>query len=193
MFRNIPLSTGGIFQEPLRTLSSYNLSGREDRGYYGELNPGFHDPDSSISTSSVSGSFPSHQFGSPIIKIEEPNYESSQSSIDHERFQPGRATGTSENALLKSLESFKVLTECPLIIMLLFQIYPKFISRNIPQFLPLMMAVLGITLPPNAAQLHKIRFREFLASQVQTSTHSFFLICLKSVGENIVPNYLLSS
>jgi hypothetical protein len=99
--------------------------------------------------------------------MEEPNYESSQSSIDHERFQPSRAT--TENSLLKSLESFKVLTECPLIIMLLFQVYPKFISRNIPQILPLMMAVLGITLPPKAAQIHKVRFREFLASQVDSS------------------------
>lgn len=187
LFRNIPISTGAIFQEPLRTLSSYNLAGREDRIPYRELNPGSHEPDSSSSTPSVSGSFSSHQFSSsPLIKIEEPNYESSQSSIDHERFQSGRAT---ENTLLKSLESFKVLTECPLTIMLFYQVYPKFISRNFPQLLPLMMAVLGITLPQNAAQLHKVRFREFLASQVDIILCS---IGLNVVGENIVPNCLLS-
>ena len=68
--------------------------------------------------------------------------------------------------IMRSIESFKVLTECPLIIMLLFQVYPKFIQRNIPQMLPLMMNVLGMSISQTGAQQNRSRFREFLAAQV---------------------------
>ena len=34
--------------------------------------------------------------------------------------------------ITKSTESFKVLTECPLIVMLLFQLYPRYIQTTIP-------------------------------------------------------------
>lgn len=100
----------------------------------------------------------------PTLKVaEEPQFFG---TFDQDRTQFSH-TSTSELPLLKSLESFKVLTECPLIIMLLFQVYPKFISRNIPPILPHMMTVLGLTLPYHASRLHKVRFREFLASQVR--------------------------
>lgn len=68
--------------------------------------------------------------------------------------------------LLKSLESFKVLTECPLIVMLMFQLYPKFINVNIPQMLPVMMEVLALQVSTEAAKLHRSRFKEFQAAQV---------------------------
>ncbi len=81
------------------------------------------------------------------------------------------SSSQSQTQFLKSIESFKVLTECPLIVMLLFQLYPRFIQRNIPQMLPLMMNVLSLHVPPTIAKYHKIRFKEFIASQV-----SFFLL-----------------
>jgi transformation/transcription domain-associated protein len=40
---------------------------------------------------------------------------------------------------LPSKQSFRVLTECPLTVMLLFQLYPKFLKTNIPVMIPLMM------------------------------------------------------
>lgn len=46
--------------------------------------------------------------------------------------------------LLRSKDSFKVLTECPLIVMLLFQLYPKFIKANIPDLIPLMINALRL-------------------------------------------------
>lgn len=101
------------------------------------------------------------------FKMEESQFfENGQSTLDQDKTQASQVSSSLEMPLLKSLESFKVLTECPLIIMLLFQVYPKFISRNIPAILPHMMTVLSLTLPIHAAQVHKIRFREFLASQV---------------------------
>ena len=43
--------------------------------------------------------------------------------------------------LTKGLFSFKVLTECPIIIALLFQLYRKFVNHNVPLFVPLIMEV----------------------------------------------------
>ncbi|CAM9349768.1 unnamed protein product, partial [Discosporangium mesarthrocarpum] len=47
--------------------------------------------------------------------------------------------------LLRSKESFKMLTECPLIVMLLFQLYPKYIKANIPDLIPLMIEALRLS------------------------------------------------
>ncbi|RUP49800.1 hypothetical protein BC936DRAFT_141434 [Jimgerdemannia flammicorona] len=43
--------------------------------------------------------------------------------------------------LAKSLYSFKVLTECPIIVVLIFQSYRKFANDNIPKFVPLIIEV----------------------------------------------------
>lgn len=68
--------------------------------------------------------------------------------------------------LLKSVESFKVLTECPLIVMLLFQIYPKYIKSNIHQMVPYMMNTLGQKAPRMAAKLQRPRYKDLVAAQV---------------------------
>ena len=46
--------------------------------------------------------------------------------------------------LLRSKDSLKVLTECPLIVMVLFQLYPKYIKANIPDLIPLMIEALRL-------------------------------------------------
>lgn len=43
--------------------------------------------------------------------------------------------------LIKGSRSFKVLSECPIILVLLFQIYKKFINLNIPSLVPLIITV----------------------------------------------------
>jgi transformation/transcription domain-associated protein len=72
---------------------------------------------------------------------------------------------------LKSVESFKVLTECPLIVMLLFQFYPKCIPKAMQQMVPQMLNFLTQSPTPSGhiavARAHKIRFREFLSGQVR--------------------------
>ena len=50
--------------------------------------------------------------------------------------------------VLKSNQSFRVLTECPLTVMLLFQLYPQFLKTNIPILIPLMMDALKLCPPP---------------------------------------------
>lgn len=49
---------------------------------------------------------------------------------------------------LKSEMSFRILTECPLTVILIFQLYPKFIKSYLMQLLPLMMEALGQRPPP---------------------------------------------
>jgi transformation/transcription domain-associated protein len=44
--------------------------------------------------------------------------------------------------LLKSNASFRVLTECPLVVMLMFQLYPQFMKTNIPVLIKVMMAAI---------------------------------------------------
>eukprot|EP00842_Homolaphlyctis_polyrhiza_P006940 jgi/Hompol1/835/HPOL_000753-RA len=52
-----------------------------------------------------------------------------------------------------SLFSFKALTECPIIIALLFQIHRKFIASNIPLFVPSIVQVLMLQ-PPQQQEAH---------------------------------------
>lgn len=81
--------------------------------------------------------------------------------------------------LLKSKESFKVLTECPLIVMLLFQLYPKYIKANIPDLIPLMIDALRLAptlqraadgvMPPCL----RARYKEMIACQVWLCLSSY--------------------
>ncbi|KNC98645.1 histone acetyltransferase TRA1 [Spizellomyces punctatus DAOM BR117] len=50
----------------------------------------------------------------------------------------------STRVLQKSLYSFKVLTECPIIIALLFQLYRKYVNANVPVFVPLIIHCLTL-------------------------------------------------
>ena len=93
--------------------------------------------------------------------------------------------------LLKGMDSFKVLTECPLIVMLLFQLYHEFISSipapsgNIPQLVPLMMEGLQLAAPREAKRLQRTRFKEFVACQVKTL--SFLTYLLRGFAELMRP------
>ena len=48
---------------------------------------------------------------------------------------------------LKSNTSFRVLTECPLVIMLMFQLYSQFMETNIPVLIKVMMDALSLQAP----------------------------------------------
>jgi hypothetical protein len=86
---------------------------------------------------------------------------------------------------LQGLDSFKVLTECPLIVMLLFQLYPKYIQDNIPLLTPLMMGGLALRAPVAAYKLQRDRYREFVACQVKTL--SFLTYLLRGFSELMKP------
>jgi hypothetical protein len=90
------------------------------------------------------------------------------------------ASSTPSSTPLPSLSSFRVLTECPLTVMLLFQLYPNFLKANIPSLISLMMDCLGLRAPPPSAQQnrrdHYSRNRELVAAQVKTLSFLTYLL-----------------
>ena len=64
---------------------------------------------------------------------------------------PSSASEATSRKLKKSLESFKVLTECPIIIALLFQLHKKYVAANVPVLVPLIIKT--IKLVPQAQEI----------------------------------------
>ena len=79
-----------------------------------------------------------------------------------------RSSSAASGVLTKSTESFKVLTECPLIVMLLFQLYPRYISTTIPNLIPLMVQTLALRPPQAAVHRTRLACTDFMAAQVKT-------------------------
>ncbi|KAI9104837.1 hypothetical protein DFS34DRAFT_691063 [Phlyctochytrium arcticum] len=57
---------------------------------------------------------------------------------------PSEGGEMAARTLQRSLFSFKVLTECPIIIALLFQLYRKYVNANVPVFVPLIIHCLTL-------------------------------------------------
>ncbi len=58
---------------------------------------------------------------------------------------PGSSAGNdAPRKLKKSLNSFKVLTECPIIIALLFQLHKKYVAANVPVLVPLIIKAIQL-------------------------------------------------
>ena len=91
---------------------------------------------------------------------------------------------------MRSTCSFKVVTECPLIVMLLFQLYPEHVREHVKIFIPLMIAALKLA-PPNvpanttSPASMRSRFSEMVACQVKTL--SFLTYLLKSFKPQMQP------
>ncbi|GAB5370731.1 hypothetical protein AAMO2058_001518200 [Amorphochlora amoebiformis] len=94
--------------------------------------------------------------------------------------------GTHVKVLTMSVRSFKVLTECPLIVMLLFQLYPQHVETNIHRLIPLMMRALTIQPPTNLTQQHSQLYSDFIAAQVKTL--SFLTYVLRGFADRMQPH-----
>ena len=95
----------------------------------------------------------------------------------------GVVGGGGVRSIIPAMASFKVLTECPLIVMLLFQLYPRFIQTDIPVLMPLMVSTLSLTARTEYLHMHKAAHAEFVAAQVKTL--SFFTYLLKSFAKEM--------
>ena len=115
--------------------------------------------------------------------------EATLASVPMESPVSSSASASSNSSTpMPSLSSFRVLTECPLTVMLLFQLYPKFLKANIPSLISLMMDCLGLRAPPSTStQLskreHYSRHRELVAAQVKTL--SFLTYLLRGFGQDM--------
>lgn len=78
-------------------------------------------------------------------------------SSSHHAAEPSTQTAAAlfNPPSFRSTSSFKVLTECPLTVMLLFQLYPKYMKSNITILIPLMMECLGVRGPPSGEYEYK--------------------------------------
>ena len=97
----------------------------------------------------------------------------------------GTGNEIKSTSLIRSLQSFKVLTECPIIIVLLFQLYPKFVNIYIPKFMPLIVSTLALQIPVQSRLTHKNQYAEFVAAQVKTL--SFLAYVLRGFSEHLQP------
>lgn len=117
---------------------------------------------------------------------------------------PSSTTTPTSRTSLHSLSSFRVLTECPLIVMLMFQLYPRFLKSNIPELVQTMTAALSQKAPSlsiimqqlqtsnkteqqQAAvkRLYLTRGRELVAAQAKTL--SFLTYLLRSFSNELRP------
>ncbi|XP_010444949.1 PREDICTED: transformation/transcription domain-associated protein-like [Camelina sativa] len=96
-------------------------------------------------------------------------------------------TAPSRNGQINpSTRSFKIVTESPLVVMFLFQLYSRLVQINIPNLLPLMVAAISIPGPEKVSSHMKPQFIELKGAQVKTV--SFLTYLLKSCAEYIRPH-----
>ncbi|XP_010268349.1 PREDICTED: transformation/transcription domain-associated protein-like [Nelumbo nucifera] len=85
-----------------------------------------------------------------------------------------------------STRSFKIVTESPLVVMFLFQLYGRLVQTNIPHLLPLMVAAISVPGPEKVPPQSKNHFIELKGAQVKTV--SFLTYLLKSCADYIRPH-----
>ncbi|CAL9045632.1 unnamed protein product [Musa banksii] len=95
-------------------------------------------------------------------------------------------TYTAAGQLNPSTSSFKIVTESPLVVMFLFQLYTKLVQTNIPYLLPLMVSAISIPGPDKVSNNLKTQFVELKGAQVKTL--SFLTYLLKSHADYIRPH-----
>ncbi|KNC75059.1 hypothetical protein SARC_12409, partial [Sphaeroforma arctica JP610] len=111
-------------------------------------------------------------------------YQSLPNTLLQDQHQAKDDGGAGEYlAIVPSISSFKVLTECPIIVVILLQLYKTTVQERIPSFVPLIIQTLE--LKPNAATLSRQAFSDFVACQVKTL--SFLAYVLTRFQEVITP------
>ena len=90
------------------------------------------------------------------------------------------------NPVRRSTESFKVVTECPLIVMFLFQLYDTYAQPNVQTLLPLMVKAIHLRAPAEGAKRSPGLFVDFVAAQVKTL--SFLTYLLRGQAEYVRPH-----
>ncbi len=111
-----------------------------------------------------------------------------QQAAQNEQQMLASAAAQGLRVIPRSTESFKVLTECPLIVMLLFQLYPRYVESNIVALIPLMMKALecgqGLANNPEAKKKPGV-YSDFIAAQVKTL--SFLTYVLRGCADKMQP------
>ena len=140
--------------------------------------------------------------GPTPMDISEPEASttSGDSAVATTTTTPRQEPGPSRKLALRANMSFRVLTESPLIVMLLFQLWPGFLKNNIPVLISVMMEALSLRAPPmqtvtqsnpkakndaNVKRIYYSRVRELVAAQAKTL--SFVTYLLRSFSTELKP------
>jgi phosphatidylinositol kinase/protein kinase (PI-3 family) len=92
-------------------------------------------------------------------------------------FPTALAAPPSPGFIRPSTASFKAITECPIIVMFLFQLYPGYMNKNIPLLLPLMVSIIEVEIPRDrVGRAQRVHYQEFIAAQVKTVSFLSFLL-----------------
>ncbi|XP_044463478.1 transformation/transcription domain-associated protein-like isoform X2 [Mangifera indica] len=126
----------------------------------------------------------SHFFENGAAGVEDVKPVNTSTSSDQGITGAGGYTGTVQ--LNPSSRSFKIITESPLVVMFLFQLYSRLVQTNIPHLLPLMVAAISVPGPEKVPPHLKSHFIELKGAQVKTV--SFLTYLLKSFSDYIKPH-----
>lgn len=108
--------------------------------------------------------------------------------IDHP--SSGGTSSSYQIPFLSGKRSFKVIIECPLIVMLLLQLYQNYIERNIPTLISLMIKAIRVKAPPMSIRTHRARYSDLIACQVRRympinyPSMAWVLMLMYGIGEN---------
>ena len=109
----------------------------------------------------------------PFLSFVRQLYSSLRNTVSTVLLNPSAPTST----IPKASESFKVITECPLVVMFVFQLYPRCIRPNIQALLPLMLKAIQIDVPADQRHVFaKPSYKDFIAAQVKTVTFLVYLL-----------------
>lgn len=126
----------------------------------------------------------SHFFEGGNVVGEEVKPMVDTSSSDQSLSSGSGYAGSSQ--LNPSSRSFKIITESPLVVLFLFQLYNRLVQTNIPHLLPLMVAAISVPGPEKVPPHLKNHFIELKGAQVKTV--SFLTYLLKSFADYIRPH-----
>ncbi|KAG5241552.1 FAT domain-containing family protein [Salix suchowensis] len=125
----------------------------------------------------------SHFFDNTSVAVEDVKPMDISTSSDQGLLSAGHV---GNGQLNPSTRSFKIVTESPLVVMFLFQLYSRLVQTNIPHLLPLMVAAISVPGPDKVPPRLKTNFIELKSAQVKTV--SFLTYLLKSFAEYIRPH-----
>ncbi|TYH44537.1 hypothetical protein ES332_D11G201700v1 [Gossypium tomentosum] len=126
----------------------------------------------------------SHFFDNATVGMEVDMKPMDTSSVSDQGITPSGYVGNGQ--LNPSTRSFKIVTESPLVVMFLFQLYSRLVQTNIPHLLPLMVAAISVPGPEKVPPHLKTQFIELKGAQVKTV--SFLTYLLKSFADYIRPH-----
>jgi transformation/transcription domain-associated protein len=135
-------------------------------------------------------------------------------AIQSSSFDDGSSNNsTSTKTIIRSKQSFRVLTECPIIIVILFQLHRKYVPINVPKFVELVIKALKIQVQSqveaqqqfekqgkifggvNPLIKNRAIYSDFIAAQVKTL--SFLAYILRSYApalkayQDIIPSFII--